>query len=138
MNDDFKKLLKAASFGLKAFSFGLHQVAKNIDDLAASQTTSQPEEETPPRPSPETEPEEHPPKDPEPTPQKTASAGPKKKKLTDTDIILSLIVNAKEGIDINAISRETGFPNRKISDTVHRLKRQGKIRNPKPGFYVKA
>ena len=58
MNDDFKKLLKAASFGLKAFSMGLHEVAKNIDALADTPSPSESDDKSqassPPPPKPET------------------------------------------------------------------------------------
>ncbi len=134
MNDDFKKLLKVASFGLKAFSLGLNQMAKTFDSFAENDPDVKSTEKTTDAPAPEPKAKEKAPA----SPRKKAKSSPrKKKKRTDTDIILDVIVNAEDGIDINALSRETGFPKRKISDTVHRLKRQEKIKTLKPGFYVK-
>lgn len=62
----------------------------------------------------------------------------KAKKVTASDTVLKMIQRRKRGITTAEIKARTGFKEKKIWDIVNRAKRQGKIKSPRKGVYVKA
>ncbi len=68
-------------------------------------------------------------------------AAPKKKKngkpVSDTDAVFNLIEISGKGIDLESLCMLTGFDKSKITNIAHRLKKQGKIKSEKKGFYSK-
>ena len=72
-------------------------------------------------------------------------AAPKKKapakkaaKVTAADAVLKVVNRAKKGVNTAAIMKKTGFDNKKVANIIFKLKKQGKIKNPEKGLYVKA
>ncbi len=62
----------------------------------------------------------------------------KTKKESAPDIVLGIIKRSKKGVGIAALKKKTGFNDKKISNAVYRLKKQGKIKAEDKGIYVKA
>ena len=59
-------------------------------------------------------------------------------RVSSSDTALGIIKRSRKGIDIAALKKKTGFEGRKIRDITYRLKKQGKIKSERKGFYVKA
>ncbi len=66
--------------------------------------------------------------------KKTAA---KDKPVADREKLRRIIVRSKEGADIETLVKKTGFAQRKVSQMAFHLKKEGKIKNPKKGFYTK-
>ena len=56
---------------------------------------------------------------------------------TAADSIFKIIARLKKGADMAAIKQKTGYDNRKIQNSVYKLKKQGKIKSEIKGVYVK-
>lgn len=69
-------------------------------------------------------------------PRKTTAK--KAPKLTASNTILDIIKRSRKGVEAAALKNKTGFDNKKIRDIVYRLKKHGKIKTERKGFYVKA
>ncbi len=76
-------------------------------------------------------------KKPKAKPVKKAVAK-KPTRVSSGDTLLAIIKRSKKGVDTVALRKKTGFEGRKIGDIVYRLKKQGKIKSERKGFYVKA
>jgi predicted Rossmann fold nucleotide-binding protein DprA/Smf involved in DNA uptake len=77
------------------------------------------------------------PKAPKPKPaQKTVPKTAKKESAPD--IVLGIVKRSKKGVNFNTLKKKTGFNDKKISNVVYRLKKQGKIKAGDKGVYVKA
>ena len=61
----------------------------------------------------------------------------KAKRVTAIDTVMNIIKRSSKGLDSAALQKKTGFEQRKIRDLVYRLKKQGKIKSPKKGVYLK-
>ncbi len=59
-------------------------------------------------------------------------------RVSSSDSVLGIIKKSRKGVDTVALRKKTGFEGRKIGDIVYRLKKQGKIKSERKGFYVKA
>ena len=84
-------------------------------------------------------------KSPVETPIKEVVAEPKKEKetkkekdMTAGDTVLNIIEKSREGVDVAALQKETGFTTKKIHNIVYKLRKQGKIISERKGFYKKA
>ena len=84
-------------------------------------------------------------KSPVETPIREVAAEPKKEKetkkekeMTAGDTVLNIIEKSREGVDVAALQKETGFTTKKIHNLVYKLKKQGKIISERKGFYKKA
>jgi len=62
----------------------------------------------------------------------------KEKSLMMTETVLKIVKRHKMGIDISKLKNKTGFDGKKIHNIVFKLKKEGKIKSPHKGFYVKA
>ena len=76
-------------------------------------------------------------------PAKKAAAkkkAPAKKaaKVTAADAVLKVINRTKKGVNTATLMKRTGFDNKKVANIIFKLKKQGKIKNPEKGLYVKA
>jgi len=71
----------------------------------------------------------------EPTKEKETK---KEKEMTAGDTVLNIIEKNREGVDVAALQKETGFTTKKIHNIVYKLKKQGKIISERKGFYKKA
>jgi len=56
-------------------------------------------------------------------------------KLTAIDAVLAVIKRSKKGADTATLIQKTGFNEKKIFNNVYKLKKQGKIKAEKKGFY---
>jgi len=72
--------------------------------------------------------------------KKVAKKAPAKKaaKVTAADAVLKVINRAKKGVNTANLMKKTGFDNKKVANIIFKLKKQGKIKNPEKGLYVKA
>ena len=52
-------------------------------------------------------------------------------------IVLEIIKRSKKGISIETLKEKTGYKAQKLHSTVYTLKKQGKIKAEKKGFYEK-
>lgn len=62
----------------------------------------------------------------------------KSTRVTATDTVLNIIYKRKNGATTTQIKEKTGFPEKKIWDIVNRAKREGKVKSPGKGVYMKA
>lgn len=62
----------------------------------------------------------------------------KEKKMTASDILLNIINRSSKGIAIETLKKKAGFEGPKLYSTLSRLKKQGKVKNPSKGVWVKA
>jgi hypothetical protein len=74
-----------------------------------------------------------------PKAQKQAKkAAPKKKTKTALETVLMYIKRTKKGLTTEALMKKTGYDKKKVSNTIYKLKKQGKIVAAERGTYVKA
>ncbi len=66
------------------------------------------------------------------------TVAPKKAGTTASDTVLAIISRSKKGVDSATVMKKTGFDKKKIANIFARMKKQGKIKNPKKGVYVSA
>jgi predicted GIY-YIG superfamily endonuclease len=59
-------------------------------------------------------------------------------KVTAADAVLKVVNRTKKGINTADLMKKTGFDNKKVANIIFKLKKQGKIKNPEKGIYVKA
>ena len=59
-------------------------------------------------------------------------------KVTAADAVLKVVNRTIKGINTAGIMKKTGFDNKKVANIIFKLKKQGKIKNPEKGIYVKA
>jgi predicted Rossmann fold nucleotide-binding protein DprA/Smf involved in DNA uptake len=66
-------------------------------------------------------------------------AVPKKAKpATAADTVLAIIKKYKKGVGMAALMEKTGYNQKKVSNLVFKLRKQGKIKSVAKGVYVKA
>ncbi len=75
---------------------------------------------------------------------KTAKAKPVKKavtkkvkKMTTPETVLAIIKRSKKGVDSATLKKRTGIKDNVLLNAVYQLKKQGKIKSERKGFYVK-
>lgn len=59
----------------------------------------------------------------------------KPERLSAIDAVFAIIKRSKKGIDTAALMKKTGFNEKKIHNTVYKLKKKGKIKAEKKGVY---
>ncbi len=64
----------------------------------------------------------------------------KEKGMTAPGTVLSIIKSSKskKGVAIGTLKEKTGFQGQKLYNVLSMLKKQGKVKNPSKGVYVKA
>jgi len=58
-------------------------------------------------------------------------------RVTAIDTVMGIIKKSSKGVDAASLRKKTGFEGRKIRDLIYRLKKQGRIKSTRKGFYVK-
>jgi len=58
--------------------------------------------------------------------------------VTAVDTVLAIINRSKKGVNSETLVKKTGYNQKKISNLVYKLRKQGKIKSPEKGIYVKA
>ncbi len=70
-----------------------------------------------------------------------AQKAPLKKKTaqpTATDQVMKIINRSKKGVNTATLTTKTGFNQKKISNIIHRIYKQGKITRVGKGIYMRA
>lgn len=140
-------LLKAVAVGLKAglkaFAEGCETVSEKADE-APKQRGRRKEEAAPAeaRSAAPVEPvrktrKKRGPKALKPGRKKGTAGRRRKGGVSDTDAVLEVIMAAEKGIDQDELAVRAGFSKSKVHGIVYRLKKQGKIRSDRKGFYEK-
>ncbi|GMQ79736.1 MAG: hypothetical protein BMS9Abin03_169 [Thermodesulfobacteriota bacterium] len=75
-----------------------------------------------------------------PVKAKTMKKTPVKKAapITGVDTVLAIIKRSKKGVGTATLMEKTGYNQKKMSNLVYKLKKQGKIKSVGKGVYVKA
>lgn len=60
------------------------------------------------------------------------------KKVTQIEKVLAAIPKSPDGVSIEEIYKKTGLERRAVYAVLNRAKKEGKVKNPKRGVYVKA
>ena len=71
-------------------------------------------------------------------PAKKASLKKKTTQLTATDQVLKIINRSKKGVNAATLMTKTGFNQKKISNIIQRIYKQGKITRVGKGIYMRA
>ena len=122
---ELEKFLKVLSDGMRTLSQGVESLAVKVDELAKAQST-------PPKPAPRK------------TTKKSSKKAPKKtskttaKQATSADAVLAIIKRFKKGVDVATLKQKTGFDDKKIHNTIYKLKKKGLIKSVGKGVYTKA
>lgn len=58
--------------------------------------------------------------------------------VTTSDTVLEIITGSEEGVSTESLMKKTGYNQKKIANLVYKLRKQGKIKSPEKGIYVKA
>jgi len=58
--------------------------------------------------------------------------------VTTADAVLAIINRSKKGVNSETLVKKTGYNQKKISNLIYKLRKQGKIKSPEKGIYVKA
>ena len=69
-------------------------------------------------------------------PVKKAPTEKKTAKVTATDQVLKIINRLKKGADTATLVKETGFNQKKVTNIIQRILKQGKIQRADRGIYV--
>jgi hypothetical protein len=67
--------------------------------------------------------------------KKTGKTAPAEKRVTNIDVVVSLIQDAPEGISTAELKAKTGFAESQIWNIINRATKLGKIRTVKRGLY---
>ena len=62
----------------------------------------------------------------------------KESKVSANSVVLDIIENSDRAVDIGMLKEKSGFQGQKLYNALYALKKQGKVRNPNKGFYIKA
>ncbi len=62
-------------------------------------------------------------------------AAKKTKKLSAVDTVLGIIKRHRKGIEVDVLKKKAGLSNQIVYNTVSRLRKQGKIKSERKGFY---
>ena len=127
---EVQKLLKLISDGLKTLAQGVEAIAEKVDETAKTKSTGQAESKKQSAPAKTAKPvKETPPK----VDRKKAV-----KPTTAIDSVLNIISRSQKGVNTAAIKVKTGYDQKKISNIIYKLKKQGKIKAIQKGVYVKS
>ncbi len=134
---EVQKLLKMVSDGLKTLAQGVEAIAEKVDETAKPKSAGKAESKK----------QSAPVKSPKPASKKARSvkkAVPKverektAKPATAVDTVLNIISRSPKGVNTAAIKTKTGYDQKKISNIIYKLKKQGKINAIQKGVYVKS
>ena len=114
-----KKELQTVVKDLRALTLKTEKIAKQLDKLKKTRAVK------------------------EPKPKVMVKATKKRvarkaTRLTAIDTVLKIINRSSKGLDTASLRKKTGFEGRKIRDFVYNLKKQGKIKRDRNGFYKRA
>ena len=61
----------------------------------------------------------------------------KEKQMTAPETVMAVIKRSKKEVTIKTLKEKTGFQGQKLYNVLSMLKKQGKVKNPTKGVYVK-
>ena len=134
---EMQSLLKMVSDGLKTLAQGVEAIAEKVDEAAKPKSAGKARVKKRPAPA----------KKAKPVSKKAATAkkaAPKAaqkkavKPATAVDKVFGLISRSKKGVNTATIKARTGFDQKKVSNIIYKLKKQGKIKSLQKGVYVKS
>lgn len=122
---NLKKNLHSVNKDLKALAKKVDKLIIAVDQFEKSKASKKPQ--------------------PKPVQVKTAKKAPAKKAavkesgpVTAVDTVLAIINRSKKGVNTKTLMKKTGYNQKKISNLVFKLRKQGKIKSAAKGVYVKA
>ena len=132
---EMEKILAAVADGLKLLAQGLNSISEIINELSKEPNGEEKPEE-------KVEITEFPSKDKttntKKIPRKKTTQENKTKKErsgTASDAVFQIIKNSETGIGNAALAEKTGYDKKKVSNILHRLKKQGIIKSVGRGVY---
>jgi uncharacterized membrane protein len=126
---EMQNLLKMVSDGLKTLAQGVEAIAEKIDEAATTKSTGA---ATPKKQSAPVKKAAAAKKAPPKAVQKQAD-----KPATAIETVWTIISRSKKGVDTATIREKTGYNQKKVSNMIYKLKKQGKIKSIQKGVYVK-
>jgi len=130
-------LLKMVSDGLKTMAQSIEAIAEKVDDDDTAKTKSTAKAESKKQSAPV--------KTAKPVSKKAASVKKAKPEIgqkktgqptTAIETVLNIINRSKNGANTAAIKAETGYDQKKISNIIYKLNKQGQIKAIQKGVYV--
>jgi hypothetical protein len=129
-----KKELQSVAKVLKSLTQKTEKISKKIDKLAKAQVPKKAKARAKPKARKKARARAK----ARPVKRKVARKAPARKKIkvTGSDAVLKIIKKTKKGVGTAVLKQRTGFKEKKIRDTIYRLKKQRKIKSVQKGFYV--
>jgi hypothetical protein len=134
---EVQKLLKMVSEGLKTLAQGVEAIAEKVDETTKTKSAGKAESKK--RPA-SVKTAKTVSKKAKPVKKAAPKVVPKKavKPLTAIDTVLNIISRSKKGVNTASIKAKTGYDQKKISNIVYKLTKQGEIKAVQKGVYVKS
>jgi hypothetical protein len=132
---EIQSVLKLVADGLKSIAQCVEAISEKVDELAESQTTEMAKSPAKPKARKSVSAATK-----KKTVKKTGRKTPKKKAAkvpTAAETVYKFISTSKNGIDVTALVKKTGYDRKKLSNAIYRLVKQGKIESIGKGVYVK-
>jgi predicted Rossmann fold nucleotide-binding protein DprA/Smf involved in DNA uptake len=134
---EVQTLLKMISDGLKTLAQGVDAIAEKVDETAKTKSGGKAANKKQSAPAKTAKPVRK-----KAAPVKKATPQVDRKKAaeptTAIDTVLNIISRSPQGVNTAAIKGETGYDQKKISNIIYKLNKQGKIKAIQKGVYVKA
>ena len=129
---ELEMLFKTMSEGLKTLSKGIDAVSDRLNDLAKQQKMAAAGATPKAKAKAKSAPKK--------TARKTSAKQPAGPRKPDTAIgsVYHIVARSKKGATTATIKQKTGFDDKKIHNIIYKLKKQGRIKSPQKGVYVKA
>ena len=134
---EVKKLLNMVSEGLKTLAQGLEAMAEKVDDGAKTKSAAAGKSKEQPVSLKSVQSESKAAKETKKSTPKSAKVKAAKP-ASAMDTVLKIIVTSNTGINTASIREKSGYEQKKVSNIVYKLKKQGKIKAVKKGVYVKS
>ena len=134
---EVQKLLKMVSDGLKTLAQGVEAIAEKVDETAKTKSAVKVKSKKQSAPVKTAKPVS---KKAKPLKKAVPKVDRKKavKPTTAVDAVLNIISRSPKGVNTAAIKAKTGYDQKKISNLVYKLKKQGKIKSIEKGVYGKS
>ncbi|CAB1061725.1 hypothetical protein D1BOALGB6SA_6500 [Olavius sp. associated proteobacterium Delta 1] len=134
---EVQKLLNLVSDGLKTLAQGVEAIAEKVEETTKTQSAGKAKSKKQSAPVKTAKPVS---KKAKPAKKATPKVNRKKaaKPTSAVDTVLNLISRSKKGVNTAAIKAKTGYDQKKVSNLVYKLKKQGKIKAVQKGVYMKS
>ena len=126
---ELETFVKTFGEGLRTLAQGVHAIADKLDSYAGSSDDGNFDTEFDAASDPNIQADAV-----EETPDKTIP--PKKQTVNATAMVFEIISGAGNSITMDELQKETGFEKKKLSNILHRLKQQDKIKSANKGVYT--